>query len=88
MNFLDQVRSGYTTPEPKENTWRKRFSDVHTWAIANPWDDIPKIDDKEVKICISELFEAVNMACAGFRFIQEKTGDSNAKAIADILEGQ
>jgi hypothetical protein len=88
MSFFDEIKTNYVKPVAKPSTWRGRFKVIEDYADANPWDDVQKPDEKEIKKCIQTLFEAVNDACAGFRWIQEKENSTTAKSLADILEGR
>lgn len=88
MSFLDQVKNYHTVKPPEKNTWRDRFKTIQDWASANAWDDIPRPDDKELKLCIETLFEAVNDAICGLRWIDEKQDLNAAKSLANILEGR
>lgn len=96
MSFLKEIKTvecakDYERPTPNKGTWRDRFRPIELWANANPWDDMGGVDEKDVKMCIRELFEAINMSNAAFRFIEKRHCSTEAltaaREVADILEG-
>lgn len=82
----------YEIQPAKKDTWRDRFKFVEAWAEAMPWDQIEQVPEAEIKLCINELFEAVNMNIEAFRFIEKRNGSTEAltcaKEVANILEGR
>lgn len=102
MSFFlrpDAVKQeNYVAKKPVDGSWRKRFEAVESWASSNPWDQIEKPSEKDIQLCITELFDAMNMNIEALRFIEKKCDENTnesprlviietAKSVANILEG-
>lgn len=88
MGFYDEMKvvlpdaPPYVTPTPEPGSWRDRFLYIEAWADSNPWDSIAAPKEKDLKLCIRELYDAIHMANEGFKFCAAKNGSTEALTAA------